>query len=396
MATTYPLATLAPTISTTGITAPPYSDILASLQASFRLIYGDDAYLEPDSQDGQWVALLAQAQKDTNDAIIAAYNSYSPQTAVGVGLDQAVKINNMTRSTATNSQVNVTLTGTAGTTISSGAVGDADGNRWLLPATVTIPPGGSVVVTATCAVPGSIGAPIGTVTLILTPTAGWQAVTNASAASPGQPVETDGELRLRQVNAPSLSSQTTVAGIAAALAAIPGVSYGTVYENDGDTTDANGVTPHSIACVVQGGDATVIAQTIYDKKGTGVNTYGTTTINITDITGALRPINFFVPAEIGIKVGISLYAGANYTTAVANEIKDAVAAFINAMGIGEDLVVNRLFLPALLNGAADNMTYEISTLQAAKLADALGTADITIAFTEKATCLASNVTITVL
>lgn len=393
---TYPLATLAPTIGATGISAPTYADILASLQASFRLIYGDDAYLEPDSQDGQWVAFLAQAQKDTNDAIIAAYNSYSPQTAVGVGLDQAVKINNMTRALATNSQVNVTLGGIAGTTITAGAVGDADGNRWLLPAVVTIPMGGSIVVTATSAVPGAIGAPIGTVTQILTPTAGWQSVTNASAASPGQPVETDGELRLRQANAPALSSQTTISALAAALAAIPGVSYGTVYENDGDTTDANGVTPHSIACVVQGGDATVIAQTIYNKKGEGVNTYGTTTINITDISGALRPINFFVPTEVGIKVGISLHAGTNYTTAVANEIKNAVAAYINAFSIGEDLVVNRLFLPALLNGSADNMTYEIATLQAAKLADALATTDIAIAFTEKATCLASNVTITVL
>ena len=396
MATTYPLATLAPTITDTGITASPYSDILSSLKASFKLIYGDDAYLEPDSQDGQWVAVLAQAQHDTNDAIIAAYNSYSPQTAVGAALSQAVKINNMKRLVATNSQVNVTLVGVAGTSIYSGACGDLDGNRWLLPSTVTIPPGGSITVTATASVVGAINAPIGTVTQILTPTAGWQTVTNASAASPGQPVETDGELRARQATAPSLTSQTTIAGIVAALAAIPGVTYGTVYENDSNTTDVNGLPAHSIAAVVKGGDATVIANTIYNKKGEGVGTYGTTTISITDISGAARDIKFFVPAEVGIKVGISLYAGAGYNTAVAAEIKAAVAAFINAFGIGQDLNVNRLFVPALLNGSVEFNTYEISTLTAAKLANMLGTADIVIAFTEKAICLASNVTITVL
>ena len=79
---TYPLATLACTIGSTGISAPAYSDIVASLQASFQLIYGADSYLGPDSQDGQMLAIYAKAQDDTNQAQIAVYNSFSPARAI--------------------------------------------------------------------------------------------------------------------------------------------------------------------------------------------------------------------------------------------------------------------------------------------------------------------------
>ena len=104
MATTYPLPTLACTISAAGISAPQYSDILASLQASAQLIFGSDVYLQPDSQDGQLLAVFAQAMYDANMATIAAYNSFSPATAVGVGLSNAVRINNIKRAVATNSK----------------------------------------------------------------------------------------------------------------------------------------------------------------------------------------------------------------------------------------------------------------------------------------------------
>lgn len=392
---TFPLTTLATTLSTAGITAPTFADILESLKASFRLIYGEDAYLEPDSQDGQFVALIAQAIHDCNQSTIAVYNSFSPQTAVGVGLSNAVKLNHMTRLQATNSQVNVTITGVAGTIIEDGQVGDASGNKWNLPGLVTIPPAGTIVITATAANVGAVQAPSGTVTKILTPVAGWQAVTNAAAATPGEPVESDAALRRRQEQAPALNAYTVLQGLAAAINAIPGVTYGTIYENDTGTTDANGVPGHSIAVVVQGGDATTIAQTIFNRKGPGVGTHGTTTVDIPDVSGSLKPIKFYVPTEVPIKVSISIQAGTGYTTTIGTAIKDSVAAFINALSIGEDLVVNRLYSAALLNGAPDSEKYKITVLQAGLVSGSVGTSDVVMTFVQKATCLASDVTITV-
>lgn len=392
---TFPLPTLAATITTAGISAPTYADILASLQASFRLIYGDDAYLEADSQDGQWVAIIAKSIHDCNQSTIAAYNSFSPQTAFGAGLSNVVKINHMQRLVPTKSQVNVTLGGQTGTTIINGIVGDADGKRWMLPSTVTIPGGGSIIVTALAEAAGAVNAPIGTITNILTPTAGWQSVTNASAATAGQPIETDAELRARQEITPAANSNTTLASLAANIKALPGVLYGVVYENDTGSTDANGVPGHSIACVVKGGVAADIAQTIYNRKGVGVGTDGTTTVVITDVSGTARDIKFYIPTEVALKVGISLVAGTNYNTAIADKIRQAVADFINGLSIGEALVVNRLFGPALLLGAPESEDYKLTVVQAALYpAGTLGTSDITMTFIQKATCDPAHVTIT--
>ena len=395
MSTTYPLPTLAASITPAGITAPSFDDILSSLKASFRLIYGADAYLEADSQDGQLLAIFARALHDCNMATIAAYNSFSPQTAVGNGLSNVVKINHMQRLVATRSQINLTLTGQAGTIIASGIVGDDDGNRWLLPSVVTIPPAGVIIATAQAEQVGAVGAPIGSATRILTPTAGWQSVTNATAATPGQPVESDAALRARQEITPALNSYTVITGLAAAIKALSGVTYGVIYENDTNTTNADGIPAHSIACVVKGGVAAEIAQTIYERKGPGVGTHGTTTVAITDVSGATRNINFFIPTEVPIKVGVSLTPGVGYTTNTADAIKQAIVDFINGLDIGEDLVVSRLYGPALLGGSAQSESYKITALQAAlSPSGTLGTADVAMTFTQKAIAVVADVTIT--
>ena len=394
---TYPLTTLAPTITAQGITAPTYADILASLQASVRLIYGDDVYIEPDSMDGQLLGIVAKAIYDCGQTAIAVYNSFSPQTAYGNALSNVVKINHLARAVATRSQVNIQITGVAGTTITNGVVSDSAGTRWLLPATVTIPPAGTLLVTATAELPGATQAAIGTLTRIITPTAGWQSVTNPTAATPGQPVESDAALRARQEISPALNANTVLVGLAAAIKSLPGVTYGVIYENDTGSPDANGTPAHSIAVVVKGGVAQDIAETIYNKKAPGVGTHGTTTVPITDISGAVRNINFFVPSEISIIVAVSLYADAGYTTAVANSIKEAIAAHINALSIGEDVIITRLMVPAMLSGDQQNETYRLVSVAAAiGPSGTPGSSNIAITFTQKATCSAAAVTITVL
>lgn len=391
------LETYAAQVTSTGIIAPSYSDILETLKAQVRQIMGEDVYLEADSMDGQMLGIYAQGLHDCNQTLVAVYNSFSPQTASGAALSNAVKINHMQRAVATNSQVNVQIGGVAGTTITNGKVEDTTGNQWLLPTSVTIPPGGVITVTATAAEVGAITAAVGAVTKIVTPTAGWQTVDNADAASPGQPIESDAELRARQVISPAVNSITVLEGIAAALNSIPGVDYGKLYENDTDDVDDNGLPAHSISAVVRGGDATTIAETLRDRKGPGVSTYGTTTVAVADISGALVDINFYVPTEKPIKVEVELYADDGYTTAITNAQKAAIAAYINALGVGADVVVTRLNVPAMLNGLMpDSTTFRVATVEAALLAGTLGTTDIPIAFNEKATCVVANITVTVL
>ena len=89
------LETLSATIDETGIYIPQYTEILGSLMDSFRAIYGQDIDIAPDTQDGQWLAILAKSIYDSNNMAVAAYNSFSPSYAVGAGLSSLVKLNGL-------------------------------------------------------------------------------------------------------------------------------------------------------------------------------------------------------------------------------------------------------------------------------------------------------------
>lgn len=394
---TYPLATLSVQISPAGISAPTYEDIYESLKASMRAIFGVDIYIEPDSQDGQMIAVFAQAIHDCNQAAIAAYHSFSPNSAQGVGLSNVVKINHIQRRVPTRSTVLLKLTGQEGTIVQSGIAGDANGNRWALPASVVIPGAGFISVTAVCTADGAVSAPIGSVTQIITPTLGWQEVTNEVEASPGQPVETDAELRRRQVISPALNSYSTLSGLVAALQDIEGVGYLKVYENDTNVTDGNGVPGHHIAVVIEGGDSDLIAATILKKKGLGVGTHGSVTVNLTDLAGVTRAIKYSTVTHKNVKVRVSLEALDGYTTLIADAIKAAVAEYITGLAVGADVIRVRLFIPAQLDGQEPETSYyEVGEVELAFVADAFGTTDLVIAYNEKAYCQASDVTITLL
>lgn len=363
--TTYPLATLACTIDANGISAPPYSDIYASLQATFQGIYGSDSYLDPDSQDGQMLATFAQAQNDSNQATIAAYNNFSPSTAQGIGLSSMVKINGLARLVASQSTVPVQVTGTVGTPINNGVIGDNQNlnTTWLLPALVVIPDAGVITVTATCAQQGAVTAEANTLTQILSPTLGWQSVTNADAATAGAPVEQDATLRQRQSISTSLPAQTVLDAIVANVADVPGVQRVKAYENDLGSPDLNGVPGHSFSIVVGGGDVVAIAQAIADKKGPGPGTYGTTSELVIDPLGVPNTINFFVLADVPITGTITLRALQGYVSTTGTLAAAVVAAYISTLAIGEIVYLNRLWGPANLSGDIAVTTAALTQLQ---------------------------------
>jgi uncharacterized phage protein gp47/JayE len=389
------ITSVAPVISATGISAPAYSDILAYLIAKYQGIYGTDIYLGADSQDYQSIAIYASAINDTNAAIIADYNSRSPSTSQGAALSSAVKINGLARYVPTNSTVDQIIVGQAFTPIINGVTQDSNGNKWSLPASVTIPSGGTITVTATCQTPGAVAASIGTVNRIATPTLGWQSVTNASAAVPGAPIETDSQLRQRQGNSTALPALTPVGGIKAAVSALIGVTQCVIYENDTGTTNALGIPAHAIAAVVQGGDVTQIASMIALKKTPGTSTFGTTTQTVPDTNAIPTSINFSRPTNVAITVAISLHALAGYSTTVGATIQNAVASYINSVTIGggQGNSVEWDSCIAAAKGVAGSSTFKIVSLTVSGPGGA-GTPDVAIAYNQTPTCTAASVTLT--
>lgn len=385
---------LSATVTAQGITAPDYQTILDTITGYFQQIYGTDAYLEPDSKDGQMVALVALAIHDANNTAIAVYNSYSPSTALTDALTRNVKINGIARKGETRSVVDLVLIGTTGTTITNGSVRDNNGIIWNLPSTATID---GNPVTATCNTPGAVAALAGTVTTINTPTRGWTSVINPSAATVGTAAETDVELRIRQTQSVALPSLTPFDAVDGALANISGVTRHKLYENDTGSVDVNGLPANSISAVVDGGDATTIAQTIRGKKGQGVATYGKTTIQVTDTYGNPHNISFSRPVDVSVYVSIVISVFTGYTSLIGEEIKQAIADYINSLKIGDDVLLSRIYSPANLGvvSGGNARYYDITELLIGKVSGGESAANIDIAYDEAASCSTANISITV-
>jgi Baseplate J-like protein len=390
-------------VDETGIHAPTYADVVAYLTAQYQQIYGADAILPPDSQDGQLVGIFALAIADTNATAIAVYNSFSPSTAQGIGLSQAVKINGMRRATPTPSTVDLVIIGQAGRVILNGAAEDSSSNRWLLPAAVSIPPTGEITVHATCEAPGYVVAQAHTITRIGTPTLGWQSVDNPLAAVPGNPVETDAALRQRQTQSTALPSRSVLEGIIGGVLELQDVTHVKGYENDtGGTDPVTGLPEHSIALVVRGGDQIQICTAIMNKKTPGCFTYGTTRELVPDAYGLQHDIGFFIPDPVVIGVHITLRQLPGYSTSVGQVIQKTIADYINNLGSGVMVTFSKLWLPANLcdettglpTGATN--TYDITDMTIATPATGTyATANIPITIYQIAQCDVVNVVITV-
>jgi hypothetical protein len=372
---------------------------------NFQTIYGQNVYLGNDSADYQQNAVLALAASDFCAALQLAYNQQSPATAVGAGLSTVVAINGLQRKAASYSACTVTLTGTPGAVITDGGIQNAaTGDLWNLPASVTIGGGGTVSVVAQAAVAGAVNALANQLTVITTPTSGWTSVTNGSnVPSIGTAAETDAQLRARQALSTELPSSDLLDGTISAIAAVPGVLRYIVLENFTNATDGFGNPAHSISAVVQGGTALAVATAIYNNRGIGVLTNGSTggtlvSVPITDpLSGITIDINFATPALVTIYVSMSVHIITGSSGVTGPLIQAAVAAYLNSLQLGGVISFGELVAAAnSVNpvGAAPTYSVRAANFFFGTSASPSTNTDITLSFYQAPQGIAADVVIT--
>lgn len=349
------MAYFSPYVDGTGMHIPLYQEIVDKLVEDMKQIFGDDIYLEADSQDYQQISIFARMIYDSYNLALLAYNNRTPKDAVGIGLDNIVALAGIQRKPATASTVVLTITGVDGTKISNGEVSDDNGNYWELPDEVIIPSNGIIDVTATSKEKGNVFALPNTVTRIVTPVYGWLSVTNKQASSAGADVETDFELRGRYSLSVLGPSSSIFESLQEALLAIPGVTRVRGYENDTSATSTGTVPPnvpagipsHTISFVVEGGDETDVATELYLKKTPGCGTFGTTNVSLLSITGNTFVINFYRPTYTDVKVKITIKELDGYTSDYVDKMQEAISTYITEMSIAEALYNSVLISVAL-------------------------------------------------
>lgn len=378
-------------ITADGFKAPGYSEIFDYFKSKAQEIFGTDINLDSDTQDGQLLAIFALAISDVNSAAQSLYWAYNPNTATGIALDSAVKTNGISRRVATHSQVDLKIIGQAGTVITNGTAIGTAGNKWLLPATVTIPLSGEVTATATAEKAGSVTAAAGSITRIGTPTLGWQTVTNDDPATAGTAVESDAKLRARQALSTMQPNTGLWDGIIGSVRQIDGVTSVSGRHNDTGTTSDDGIPAHTIALVVDGGDATEIAEVIYAKKSQGVSTYGSTKTQYIDTLGNVAEVDFSRPTPVSIAVVITLRATETWLSTNEDDVKARVSEYINGLEIGAKVDIMKVVAAIVRETTTtyDGDFYlESVTLNGNQ-------ASVSIAWNEKATVSAGTITVNV-
>lgn len=194
-----------------------------------------------------------------------------------------------------------------------------------------------------CLTAGAVSPAVGDLTDIITTYAGWDAVSNNVSANVGREAESDTALRQRWNASLYTRSIGMTDSIASALLTLNGVTSANVYENDQDTTDADGRPPHSIEAVVNGGEANEIGLTIWQKKSAGIDTFGSQSVDINDSQGFSHTIKFNRPIVVPIylRITVTEYPEEALPPNAQNLISDAVLNYGNTLTVGNDVILQR-------------------------------------------------------
>lgn len=296
------------TFDANGLTVETASEITTKMTNGLQGIYGADINVAQNSPDGEAIGIQTQAGVDVRELAVEVNNSFDPDNAVGVTLDQRCAINGVIRNGASYSIYPITIVTSktvalqgldANFNSSTGTgymVTDGNGNNFILVDSVTLTAGTSVQ-NFRAQLIGPVSVSINTITIPVTIVSGVTSVNNASAAiSVGDSEETDPQLRVRRQKSVSKSSQGYLNGLIGALVAdVAGVIDADGYENVSETTDANGIPPHGIWIIVDGGANTDIANMIFSKKGYGCPMKGSVEVDKLSPSGVTVPIFFDRP-----------------------------------------------------------------------------------------------------
>lgn len=301
-----------------GLEVKTRQEIVNDLSDAFREIYGADINLDQNSPDGQIIGILAQLGVDLRELAVQINNGFDPDRALGRVLDERVVINNIERVGATFTTIDINITVDRTVTLAGlddkfndidgtgFTVQDDSGNQFILVDTETIT-AGTHSLTFRARDIGQVETTIGTITNPVTIVLGVTAINNPVAPTNiGQNEETDAQLRVRRQRSVAQSANGYLNGLLGLVLSLDGVTDAQIYENYTNTTDSDGIPPHCIWLIVEGGSNQDIGNTIYERKSYGCDMKGEVEVNITTPSNALfvakfdrpTPENLYVRFEI--------------------------------------------------------------------------------------------------
>lgn len=386
----------------TGFVMPTLDELIEEQYAEMRAAYGDSVDLTAASPLGQLSVINAEREFKIWQGMQAVHKAFDPDSATGASLESVSAITGTVRDFAAPSEVTGTFTGTPATVLTAGRVASVagTGKRFATLADATIAAatawaastayaaaarrtnGGNIYEVTVAGTSAASGGPTGTgttivdgtvtwkylgagtgfvdaameseedgpivatartLTVIETPAAGWSGVINNLDAELGVDEETDPSLRLKREDELRAGGNAAIESVRAQLLKVDDVKQVTVFENITNVTDADGLPPHSIECLVQGGADAAILKAVFLAAAGGIEAHGTTSGTVTDSQGIAHTVKFTRPSEINIWIIANLVINSNeYPLDGADQIKTKLTTYGSAQKTGKNVVASAL------------------------------------------------------
>ena len=178
--------------------------------------------------------------------------------------------------------------------------------------------------------------------------------------------ETDASLRARIRQRLQMSCSDPLGNILRDAKELESVWSVKAFVNDTDTADSNGIPPHSLAFVLDGGNTENFARVIHENKAPGIAAWGSTTVDVTDTQGNIYPVSFTRCESVFVFVYIILrLLDGGDPDVLQAAIIPAIRDYINGSDINEPLNVPLIYGAAYSSNPEIANTYFIRDVQAA-------------------------------
>lgn len=230
---------------------------------------------------------------------------------------------------------------------------------------------GYVDVVAQALETGALTAIAGDLNTITTPVFGWEGCVNILDATEGRDLASDEELRMiREAELAGIGNTPIDALRADLLGLSDDIVAVTVFVNNTDTTNSDGMPPHSVECLIRPKDPAPAGfdQMIYDallqNVAAGILTHGTWTPGTAvDEQGTEHTMMYSRPEEIEIYVIVDVTVDEDeYPTDGDDLIKQAIADWGDLQATGKNAVASGVSAQAFtIDGVIDVTSVKIGT-----------------------------------
>ncbi len=386
-------------LTSAGLIIPTADDIIADINEQVLANVSPTMDTSAVTPYGEFVEIFADVGAAICELVQAAYSGQDPDSAAGTALEQVSALTGTFRLPATSSRATLSLTGVPATLVPTGSqAANAPGTQFATTADATITlvsswaastgytlgqrrtnsgrvyqvitagtsagsggptttgaditdntvhwrylgDGTGVIDVASAAVAtGPSEALSGTINEIVTPVSGWQGVINVLDADVGTDEETDEDLRTRRETDLANAGTSPVDAIRADLLRVPGVTNVIVFHNTTDATDVDGVPPHSVEALVQGGEDQDIWDQLLASVAGGIQTHGTEVGTATDASGNVLTFKFTRPTLIPIYIDVFVTKDPSlYPLDGDEQVKVAIVAYGDSLPVGRNVVAS--------------------------------------------------------